>query len=151
MLKGISPLLDADLLHALRSMGHGDVVVLVDTNFPADSVARSTVVGRPLKIGCNTAAEATRALLGVVPLDTFVDHAAFRMEVVGAPEEIPDIQREVQAEIDRAEGNGRFTLAPVERYAFYEMAKTAYCVVQAGERRFYGCFAFKMGVVPPEA
>lgn len=150
MLKGISPLLDADILHALRSMGHGDVVVLVDTNFPADSVARSTVVGRPLKIGCNTAAEATRAILGVVPLDTFVEHAAFRMEVVGAADDIPDIQREVQAEIDRAEGKS-WPLAPIERYAFYEMAKNAYCVIQSGERRFYGCFAFKMGVIPPEA
>lgn len=150
MLKGISPLLDADILHALRSMGHGDVVVLVDTNFPADSVARSTVVGRPLKIGCNTAGEATRAILGVMPLDTFVDHAAFRMEVVGAPDELPEIQREVQAEIDRAEGRS-WPLAPIERYAFYEMAKNAYCVIQSGERRFYGCFAFKMGVIPPEA
>lgn len=150
MLKGISPLLDADLLHALRSMGHGDTVVLVDTNFPADSVARSTVVGRPLKIACSTAAEATRAILGVVPLDSFVEHAAFRMEVVGSPDEIPAIQQEVQAEIDRAEGSG-WQLAPIERYAFYEMAKNAYCVVQSGERRFYGCFAFKMGVIPPEA
>ena len=150
MLKGISPLLDADLLHALRSMGHGDTIVLVDTNFPADSVARSTVVGRPLKINCSTAAEATRAILGVLPLDTFVDHAAFRMEVVGAPDEIPAIQQEVQAEIDRAEETP-FVLCPIERYAFYEMAKNAYCVVQSGERRFYGCFAFKMGVIPPDA
>ena len=42
MLKHLDPLLNADLLHALRSMGHGDELIICDTNFPADSVARST-------------------------------------------------------------------------------------------------------------
>ena len=36
MLKGIHPLLNADVLQALRAMGHGDDLVIVDTNFPAD-------------------------------------------------------------------------------------------------------------------
>ena len=35
--------------------------------------------------------------------------------------------------------------------AFYERAKAAYAVIQCGERRFYGCFAFRKGVVPPDA
>jgi len=39
----------------------------------------------------------------------------------------------------------------IERYAFYERAKHAYCVIQTGERRFYGCFAFRKGVVAPDA
>jgi len=39
MLKSIDPLLNADVLYALRSMGHGDDLVICDTNFPADSVA----------------------------------------------------------------------------------------------------------------
>ena len=43
MLWGIDPLLTADLLYALRRMGHGDEIVVVDTNFPADSTAMSTV------------------------------------------------------------------------------------------------------------
>ena len=40
MLKGISPLLNADVLYALKAMGHGDMLVIVDTNFPADAIAR---------------------------------------------------------------------------------------------------------------
>ena len=150
MLKGISPLLDADLLHALRAMGHGDSIAIVDTNFPADRFARSTTLGRPLKIGCETAAEATRAILGVMPLDTFVPGAAIRMEVVGAPDEWPDVQREVQAEVNRAEGR-EWPLESLERFAFYDRVKSAYALVQTGERRFYGCFVFSMGVIPPEA
>jgi L-fucose mutarotase len=149
MLKGIDPLLNADVLGALRAMGHGDDVILADTNFPADSVARQTALGRLLRVDA-PAARVARAVLSVYPLDTFVDDAAARMEVVGAPDEVPEVQREVQAEIDAAEGRA-WPMISIERYAFYERAKRAYAVIQTGERRFYGCFAFRKGVIPPEA
>lgn len=148
MLKSIDPLLNADVLHALRAMGHGDELVLCDTNFPADSVARATVLGRLLRIDNVTAAQAARAVLSVLPLDTFVDRPAARMEIVGKPDEIPDVQREVQAAIDAAEGRS-WPMASVERFAFYERARTAYAVIATGERRFYGCFIFKKGVISP--
>lgn len=149
MLKGIDPILGADVLHALRAMGHGDEVVLCDTNFPADSVAHATVSGRLLLIDNVTAARAARAVLSVVPLDSFVDQPALRMEVVGKPQEVPAVQAEVQAEIDAAEGRP-WPMGSIERFAFYQRAKQAYAVIATGERRFYGCFIFKMGVIPPE-
>ena len=148
MLKTLDPLLYAELLHALASMGHGDDLILCDTNFPADSVARQTVYGQALRIDAD-AARSARAILSLFPLDTFVDNAAMRMEMVGTPDEIPPVQREVQAEIDRAEGK-HWPLGSIERFAFYEQAKKSYCVVQSRERRFYGCFLFKMGVVAPD-
>jgi L-fucose mutarotase len=148
MLKNLDPLLNADVLYALRAMGHGDALVLCDTNFPADSVARQTVLGRLLRID-GDAPRAARAILSVLPLDTFVDHAAFRMEVVGKPDEVPPVQAEVQREIDRAEGKAS-PMGSIERFAFYERAKQAYCVIATGERRFYGCFVFQKGVIPPD-
>jgi L-fucose mutarotase len=84
-----------------------------------------------------------------MPLDSFVDKPALRMEVVGKPNEIPQVQVEVQKEIDAAEGRA-WPMGSIERMAFYVQAKKAYCVVQTGERRFYGCFVFKKGVVPPD-
>ncbi|WP_315834218.1 RbsD/FucU family protein [Bradyrhizobium prioriisuperbiae] len=150
MLKTIDPLLNADVLYALRAMGHGDRLVVCDTNFPADSIARQTRLGYLLRIDNVSAARALRAVLSVLPLDTFVDDAAIRMEIVGSPQEVPPVQREVQAEIDRAEGRA-WTLVPVERHAFYEKAKQAYCVIATGERRFYGCFLFTKGVIAPDA
>lgn len=149
MLKRIDPLLNADVLYALRAMGHGDRVVICDANFPADSVARETVFGELLRIDNVTAARASAAVLSVLPLDTFVDDAAIRMEVVGNPKEVPAVQQEVQVEIDRAEGRS-WPLVGVERYAFYEQAKQAYAVIATGERRFYGCFIFCKGVIPPD-
>ncbi len=149
MLKNLDPMLNADVLHALRSMGHGDDVIVCDTNFPADSVARQTTYGKLLHIDAG-AARTVRAVLSVMPLDTFVEDAALRMEVVGKPKEILPVAQEVQAEIDRAEGKS-WPLGSIERFAFYERAKKSYCVIQSAERRFYGCFIFKMGVIAPDA
>jgi L-fucose mutarotase len=149
MLKSIDPLLNADVLYALRSMGHGDDLVICDTNFPADAVARQSVLGRLLRIDNVTAGRAARAILSVLPLDSFVDKPASRMEVVGKPEDVPQVQNEVQKEIDAAQGSPS-PMGSVERFAFYELAKKSYCVIQTGERRFYGCFIFKKGVIAPD-
>jgi L-fucose mutarotase len=56
----------------------------------------------------------------------------------------------MQAEIDRAEGRST-PLGSVERFAFYGVARKAYCVIATNERRFYGCFLFTKGVIPPAA
>lgn len=150
MLKGLSPLLNADVLYVLKSMGHGDYIVLSDLNFPSESVAQQTVYGSLLRMENTTSAQAAEAILSLMPLDTFIDNAAQRMEVVGDPNEIPVVQQEVQAAIDKAEGK-HWPLVGVERYAFYDLAKKAYAVVQTGERRFYGCFILTKGVIPPDA
>ena len=150
MLKGIDNRLNAEVLACLRAMGDGDVLIVADTNFPADSVARATVTGKLLRMENLTAAEAMNAILSVLPLDTFVDDFAGRMEIVGSPDEIPPVQAEVQAEIDRAEGRPR-KMVSIERFAFYDMARKSYAVIQTGERRFYGCFMLRKGVIPPEA
>ena len=149
MLKGINPLLNADVLYALRAMGHGDRLVVCDTNFPADSIARQSALGRLLRIDNVTAAKAVEAILSVMPLDTFVDDAAIRMEIVGQPVDWAPVVYALQAAIDRAEGRS-WQLVGVERHAFYEKAKAAYCVIATGERRFYGCFLLSKGVIAPD-
>ena len=146
MLKGIDPILNADVLYALRAMGHGDDLIIVDTNFPSDSVARETVLGEVLRID-RPAVEVARAVLSLYPIDTFVDDAAARMEVVGEPDTVLPVMEEVQAEVSAAGGP---TMIRIERFAFYDRAKKAYAVIQTGERRFYGCFAFRKGVVSPD-
>ncbi|MEM5315424.1 RbsD/FucU domain-containing protein [Paraburkholderia sp. JHI869] len=146
MLKNLDPLLNADVLQALRAMGHGDELVVCDANFPADSVARATVLGKLLRIDGADAPRAVRAILSVLPLDTFVEAPAMRMEVVGEPNTIPTVQREAQAEVDAAERRS-VPFAPIERHAFYARARKAYCVIATGETRGYGCFVFTKGVL----
>ena len=98
MLNGIDPILNADVLYALRAMGHGDDLIIADTNFPSDSVARETVLGEVLRID-RSAAEVIRAVLSLYPIDTFVDDSAARMEVVGEPDKILPVMKEVQAQV----------------------------------------------------
>ena len=104
---------------------------------------------RSLEVAEHTCVPAAAAVLSVMPLDTFVDDSAARMEIVDSPDEVPPVQQEVQAVIDAAEGK-TWQMTSIERYAFYERAKQAFCVIQTGERRFYGCLAFRKGVIPPD-
>ena len=147
MLKGINPILNADVLHLLRNMGHGDDLIIADANFPSDSVARQTVYGKLVRIDAS-AADVVKAILSLMPIDTFVDDAAARMEVVGEPNTILPVMLEVQKQVSSAGGPSH--MLPIERFSFYERAKKSYAVIQSGERRFYGCFAFRKGVIGPD-
>jgi len=147
MLIGINPLLNADVLHVLRAMGHGDDLIIADTNFPADSVARKTVYGRLLRIDA-PAADVVKAILSVMPIDTFTDDAATRLEVVDEPEKILPVMEEVQGQVSRVGGPN--PMLSMERFSFYDRARQAYAVIQTGGRRFYGCFAFRKGVLAPD-
>ena len=145
MLKRISPLLNADVLHALAAMGHGDDLVIADANFPADAIGRETTIGRSLRIDAPSGAVA-RAVLSLYPLDSFVDDAAARMQIVGRPDEIAPVQIEVQAEIDAAEGKS-WPMIGIERYAFYERAKACFAIVATTDRRLYANVILAKGVI----
>lgn len=147
MLKGIHPALNSDILQALRAMGHGDILVVADGNFPSDSIARQSCIGKLLTMENLTATAAVEAILSVFPLDTPLQPSVGRMEVIGAPDEIPELQQEVQAIVDKSEGRSA-PMYSIERMAFYEEAKRAYCVIATGETRFYGCFLLTKGVIP---
>ncbi|MBJ6128402.1 RbsD/FucU family protein [Microvirga splendida] len=141
MLKNIDPLLSPDLLMVLRSMGHGDEIVVVDANFPAASMAQ-----RLVRLDGLTVTAVTDAILSVMPLDDFVPEAAWRMEVVGDPQAEQPIFDEFRAILASREGPG-CRLASLERFAFYERAKAAYAIVATGEGRLYGNIILKKGVV----
>lgn len=141
MLKGLDPLLSPELLQVLCAMGHGDEIVIVDANFPAVSAGPPVV-----RLAGASASEAADAILSVMPLDEFVPDTAWRMEVVGAPDEEQPIFAEFRAALRRHEG-GRFGLSSFERFAFYARARTAFAIVATGERRLYGNLILKKGVV----
>jgi len=148
MLKGINPILTGDLLGALRDMGHGDEMVIVDANYPAfaSDVPVVTMPG----LSATVIAE---AVLSLMPLDDFVDDPALVMD---APGERPGIYDEFEQIIAQHEKDlvtalpRSIQLTPIDRFAFYERASHAFVVVQSGERRLYGNIMFKKGVIRPE-
>lgn len=92
-------------------MGHGDTLVIADTNFPSDAIARQTRLGHLLHIDNVSAARAVKAVLSVLPLDSALQNSAGRMEVMGAADDLPPVQQEVQAEVDAAEAAPRRCMA----------------------------------------
>jgi L-fucose mutarotase len=146
MLKGIPSILNADLLWVLRAMGHGDDLAIVDRNFPATTVASQTTTGKLITIDGANDPQAIAAIVELMPLDTFVPCALHHMQVVGEPDTVLDIHREVQMICSAAHG-ADVEMQSIERHAFYERAKQTFSVVQTSEDRPYGCFILKKGVV----
>lgn len=150
MLRGIDQRLSAELVHVLMLMGHGDDIVICDVNHPAASIARDTTHGRLIDMaGCDIPT-AARAILTLMPLDTFVPAPVARMQVVGDPEARVPVFDRMQAVIDAAEGRP-VAMEALERFAFYGAARRAFAILRTADSGPYGCFILKKGVVdlPP--
>jgi L-fucose mutarotase len=141
MLRNIPPILSPDLLWTLRAMGHGDEIVIVDANFPGTAMG-----SRCHRLDGLSATDVMQAVLSVLPLDSFVPDPALVMEVVGDPDATPPVVVEFQNIITECADNPA-TLGKLERFSFYERAKTAFAIVQTGETRLYGNIILKKGVI----
>ena len=141
MLINIPPILSPDLLWTLRAMGHGDELVIADANFPA-----TTLGARCHRLDGLSATEVLRAVLTVLPLDSYVPDPALVMEVVGDPDALPGVVAEFQTIVtETADTTAR--LGRLERFAFYDRARTAFAIIQTGETRLYGNIILKKGVI----
>ena len=146
MLKGIDQRLSAEVVHVLMLMGHGDDLVICDVNHPAATIAAETTYGRLVDMaGCDIPT-AARAILSLMPLDTFVPAPVRRMQVVGNPNGVVPIFARMQAVVDQAEGRP-VNVEALERFAFYEAAKRSFAIIRTADSGPYGCFILKKGVV----
>lgn len=124
-------------------MGHGDDLAIVDANFPAESIANN--MAKDCLRSDASATEILIAILSVMPLDTFVPNPALTMAVVGS-DDTPAIVHDFQTIVNQQADNP-VQLTPIERFQFYEKAKTAFAIVQTNEQRLYGNIMLKKGVV----
>jgi L-fucose mutarotase len=146
MLKHVDPLISAELLYVLMLMGHGDEIVLCDVNHPAASIAKITTYGKLVNVsGCKIPA-LTTAILGLMPLDTFVDQPVMRMRVVGSPDAQVPIFAEMQIALDQSLGKP-VNIGAYDRFDFYAAAKKSFAIVRTSDPGPYGCFILKKGVI----
>lgn len=138
MLKGIDPLLGPELLCALRAMGHGDEIAIVDANYPAQAHAK-----RCLRADGHSAPAMLEAVLTVLPLDRMVEAAAFRPVPPDRPEHA------IHTEFDElvAAYEPGLLVAPLLGESFYDRVKSAYLILASGERRLYGNIILRKGVI----
>ena len=144
MLINIDPILSPELLHALRSMGHGDKLVLADANFPSASLAKKLI-----RLDGVNIPNAAKAILSVLPLDSFVDYPVERMEIDNNPDEINDVHQDL-IDILKISAGDKWKVGSIERFKFYEKAKQAYMIVSTTDARAFGCFIITKGVIKPD-
>ena len=141
MLKNISPLISPELLKILAEMGHGDEIVIADGNFPSHSVN-----GRVVRADGHGGVEMLDAILNLFPLDTYAEKNVMLMQVVPGDTVETPIWDEYQATMEKHEKDNIRT-DYIERFAFYDRAKTAYAVVATGEKALYANIILKKGVI----
>lgn len=144
MLKGIPKILSPELLKVLCEMGHSDRLVISDGNFPAESMGKDAIV---IRCDGHGVPELLDAILQVFPLDTYVEHPVNLMEVMpGDNVETPiwDTYGQIVAKYDE---RGQKAIGHIERFAFYDEARTVYAIIATGESALYANIMLQKGVV----
>lgn len=144
MLKNIPKILSPELLKILCEMGHSDRIVIGDGNFPAESMGKNAKV---IRCDGHGVPEILDAILQVFPLDIYVDTPVNLMEVMkGDPVETPiwDTYEQIVSKYDERKGSA---IGQIERFKFYEEAKTAYAIIATSEKALYANIMLQKGVV----
>ena len=141
MLKNIPKILSPEMVKTLMEMGHGDEIVIADGNFPAEAIGK-----RVVRCDGHGVPELLDAIMQLFPLDTYTEKPVMLMEVVPGDPVVPTIWDEYKDIINKYEPEN-CKIEMIERFAFYERAKTAYAVVATGEEAIYANIILKKGVV----
>ncbi|MEN6296596.1 MAG: RbsD/FucU domain-containing protein [Rectinema sp.] len=142
MLKGIPGIISPEFLKILHEMGHGDDLVIGDSNFPAASNAK-----RLVRADGHGVPEMLDAILSLFPLDTFVAEPVSLMQVVKGDSTVPEVQERIREVVRRHDPRGDSAVISVERFEFYEKARQAYAILATTEPAAYGCIIIKKGVI----
>lgn len=140
MLKGLDPRLGPDLLHALRAMGHGDDIAIVDGNYPAEAHAK-----RLVRMDGHSGPAIAEAILSVMPLDDAVEMPAIRPAAFGDSNRVEPVMQEYADVITRYEPWAKLT--PLAGEAFYDRVRAAFVIIASSEPRLYGNLVLKKGVI----
>ncbi len=144
MLKGIPKILSPELLKVLCEMGHSDRIVIADGNFPSESVGRQAKV---IRCDGHGVPELLEAILKVFPLDTYIEKPVTLMEVVKGDKVETPIWDEYVRIVAKYDPRGNEAIGQIERFGFYEEAKSAYAVIATGETALYANVMLQKGVV----
>lgn len=142
MLKGISSLISPQLLEVMASMGHGDELVLADAHFPGESLGKRVIRADGLRI-----ADLLEAIMPLMELDSYVPHPLIMMEPVSGDHTDPQVEANYRKSI-MVTNPGLPPIKKIDRYAFYERAKSAFAILMTGETAKYGNIILIKGVTP---
>lgn len=147
MLKNVPAVISPELLAVLSEMGHGDVIVLGDGNFPGAGMAKAGGA-KLIRADGHGMPALLDAVLQLIPMDTYVETPVMLMQKMDCDRnlDIP-IWEEYKAIVAKYAEKGKNSIGFYERFAFYEQAKKAYCIVQSGEAAIYANVMIQKGVI----
>lgn len=150
MLNGISKILTGEILKVLSDMGHGDVLIIADANFPGEKIAKETSYGKLIRVPGISGSEVYEALEPLFPLDAdYTEFPACVMELTDSDKE-KGMQDPVIWEAFEKTLHKQYPaleLGKIGRFEFYEKAEKAYAVIETGEERKYGNLLLVKGCV----
>jgi len=142
MLKGIDPIICPELLKILAEMGHGDEIVLADAHFPGHTFCPKNVLrGDGLQIP-----DLLKGILPILELDSYSD-PLIMMAAVEGDQLDPQVEADYMTAIRNVVPDAPAPIR-IDRFAFYDRAKTAYACVMTGTTAKYGNIILKKGVTP---
>ena len=144
MLKGIPSIISPELIKVLMEMGHSDRIVISDGNFPAESVGKNAIV---IRADGHGVPEILDAILKLMPLDEYVECPVSLMQVMPGDNAETPIWDEYKEIVAKYDDRGEKAFAEIERFEFYDEAKTAYAIVATGETAIYANIMLQKGVV----
>ncbi|XP_077992326.1 fucose mutarotase-like [Glandiceps talaboti] len=150
VLKGVPRIISPELLNVLARMGHGDELVLADAYFPTSSICRHGP--QEVRADGHGIPELLDAIMRLVPLDQYVNEPANVMDLVDSDKEKglkTPVWDKYQDILNKSEGK-QVKIGRIERFAFYDRAKTTFAVVHTGETSLYGNIIIKKGVLAEE-
>ena len=146
MLKGIPKILSPELLKVLCEMGHSDRIVIADGNFPSESMGKNAIT---IRCDGHGVPEILDAILQVFPLDTYVENPVNLMQLM--PDDVGKVETPIwdtyKEIVKKHDDRGEAAIGNIERFAFYDEAKTAYAIIATGESAIYANVMLQKGVV----
>lgn len=141
MLKNIPKIISPELMKVMMEMGHSDVLIIADANYPAAAHAK-----RLIRLEGVEVPELLEAILPFFPLDNFIEHPVRLMENLPTEPvpEIWDVYDSILRKHDADRAFGEFKL--IDRLPFYEESEKAYLIVQTGTTARYANIVLQKGV-----
>ena len=141
MLKGISPVINPELLKIMAEMGHGDELILADAHFPGHTFCKTVIhadgVGIPALL---------KGILPLFELDSYADPLIMMAAVEGDKLD-PKVEDAYMKAIKKAAPNAP-KVKRIDRFAFYDRAGRSFACVMTGELAKYGNIILKKSVTP---
>ena len=136
------PLISPELMQVLARMGHGDEIILADAHFTGETFNGCVLHADGLRIP-----ELLAAILSLFELDAYVAHPLAMMAAVSGDTLDLKVEESYLKSIHITNPNAP-AIERIDRFAFYDRAKTAFAVVMTGDTPKYGNILLKKGVTP---